>query len=128
MKKRNRIIYWVTTIWFSLGMTSAGIVQLIRMEEEIERTVDHLGFPAYTLTILGVWKLLGVVAILVPKFTLIKEWAYAGFFFNITGALYAHFVMRDPLGEIFPALLLLTLLIVSYYFRPASRRIVPAVQ
>ena len=125
MKKRDKIIYWVATLWLALGMTSTGIVQLIEMQEEIDRTVDHLGFPVYFLTIIGSWKILGVIAVLVPKFPLIKEWAYAGFFFNMTGALYAHIIMRDPIGEMFPAMLLLTLTIVSWYFRPASRKLSP---
>ncbi len=125
MKKRNKIIYWVATLWLALGMTSSGIVQLIGMQDEIDRTVDHLGFPVYFLTIIGSWKILGVIAVLVPKFPLIKEWAYAGFFFNLTGALYAHIIMRDPIGEMFPAILLLTLTIVSWYFRPASRKLSP---
>ncbi len=123
MKKRDKIIYWVATLWLSLGMTSAGIVQIIRMEDEIDRTVDHLGFPEYVLTVLGIWKILGVIAILIPKYPLLKEWAYAGFFFNMTGALYAHIVMQDPFGEIFPATLLLVLTVVSYYFRPAERKL-----
>ena len=125
MKKRDKIIYWVATLWLALGMTSTGIVQLIGMQEEIDRTVEHLGFPVYFLTIIGSWKILGVIAVLVPKFPLIKEWAYAGFFFNMTGALYAHIIMRDPIGEMFPAMLLLTLTIVSWYFRPASRKLSP---
>ncbi|MBV6643216.1 MAG: DoxX family protein [Cyclobacteriaceae bacterium] len=123
MKKRDKIIYWVATLWLALGMTSTGIVQLIGMQDEIDRTVDHLGFPVYFLTIIGIWKLLGVIAILVPKFSLIKEWAYAGFFFNMTGALYAHVAMGDPFSEMFPALLLLALTIVSWYFRPESRKL-----
>lgn len=123
MEKRDKIIYWVATLWLALGMTSTGIVQLIGMQEEIDRTVDHLGFPVYFLTIIGSWKILGVIAVFVPKFPLIKEWAYAGFFFNMTGALYAHIIMRDPIGEMFPAILLLTLTIVSWYFRPASRKL-----
>lgn len=123
MKKRDQIIYWVSTLWLSLGMTSAGIVQLIKMDEEIDRTVTHLGFPIYFLTIIGTWKILGVITILIPKFPLLKEWAYAGFFFNLTGALYAHFVMRDPIGEIFPAALLLMLTVISWFFRPTSRKL-----
>lgn len=78
MKKRDKIIYWVATIWLSLGMVSTGIVQVIQMNEEVQK-MNELGYPAYFLTLIGVWKLLGVVAVLVPKFPLIKEWAYAGF-------------------------------------------------
>src|SRR4051812_36749942 len=78
MTKRNKIIYWVATLWLALGMTSTGIVQLMHMKEEVDK-MSLLGYPLYFLTILGLWKILGVVAILVPKFPLVKEWAYAGF-------------------------------------------------
>lgn len=80
MNKRNKIIYWVATLWLSLGMLSTGIVQLIQMEEEVDMMED-LGYPVYLLSILGIWKILGVAAILLPKYPLVKEWAYAGFFF-----------------------------------------------
>lgn len=74
MKNRDKIMYWVATSWLSLGMVSTGIVQLIQLEEEVQK-MNTLGYPAYFLTIIGVWKILGVVAVLVPKFPLIKEWA-----------------------------------------------------
>lgn len=122
MGKRNKIIYWIATIWLSLGMVSTAIVQLIPMEEEVEK-MKALGYPSYFLTILGLWKLLGVVAVLIPKFPVLKEWAYAGFFFAMTGAAMSHMAMSDPMGEIFPSLLLLLLTIVSWYFRPAARKI-----
>ncbi|WP_222166693.1 DoxX family protein [Edaphocola aurantiacus] len=121
MSKRNKIIYWIATVWLSLGMVSTAIVQLIPVEEEAEK-MKALGYPSYFLTILGVWKLLGVVAVLVPKFPVLKEWAYAGFFFAMTGAAISHIAMSDPMGEIFPSLLLLLLTIVSWYFRPAARK------
>ncbi len=79
MTKRNKIIYWVATLWLALGMTSTGIVQFIKMKEEVD-LFNRLGYPIYFLTILGIWKILGVVAVLIPKFPLLKEWAYAGFF------------------------------------------------
>lgn len=121
MTKRNKIIYWVATLWLALGMTSTAIVQLIPMEEEAQKMKD-LGYPSYFLTILGVWKLLGVVAVLVPGMPRLKEWAYAGFFFAMSGAAVSHIFMGDPAGEIFPSLLLLVLTMVSWYFRPAARK------
>ena len=123
MSKRNKIIYWVATLWMSLGMVSSGIVQLIRMEDELDRTVEHLGYPIYFLTILAIWKLLGVIVALAPKLPLVKEWAYAGFFFAMSGALISHLVMKDPLSEIFPSVLLLILTIISWYSRPESRKL-----
>lgn len=123
MSKRNKIIYWIATLWMALGMMSSAIVQLIPLPEEIERTVDHLGYPAYFLTILGIWKILGVIVALAPKLPLLKEWAYAGFFFAMTGALVSHLFAGDPFGEIFPSVLLLLLICLSWYFRPQSRKL-----
>ena len=122
MTKRNKIIYWVSTIWLSLGMLSSGIVQLFRMKEETDFILD-LGYPAYFLTIFGIWKILGVVALLIPRFPLVKEWAYAGFFFAMSGAVYSHAAVKSSLSEFFPPLLLLTLTVVSWYSRPPDRKL-----
>ncbi len=123
MKKRDKIIYWVATIWLSLGMLSTGIVQLLKIEEEVQK-IDILGYPSYFLTIIGIWKVLGVVAILIPKFPLVKEWAYAGFFFLMTGALFTHFASGDSAIAYFGASLLLVLGFLSWYFRPADRKLI----
>lgn len=122
MEKRNKIIYWVATVWLSLGMLSTGIVQLIKMKEEADM-MAHLGYPLYFLTLLGIWKILGVVAVLVPKFPLLKEWAYAGFFFSMSGAIYSHIASGDAAKELFGPVLLLILTVVSWYFRPADRKL-----
>lgn len=121
MEKRNKIIYWISTLWLALGMVSTGIVQLSGVKEETEM-MAHLGYPAYFLTIIGVWKILGVIAVLIPKFTILKEWAYAGFFFAMSGAIFSHLGAHDPVKDILPALLLLALTLVSWYFRPANRK------
>lgn len=122
MKKWMKIVYWISTLWLSLGMVSTGIVQTWQMEEEIQFIID-LGYPAYFLSLLGIWKLLGVIAILIPARPLLKEYAYAGFFFTMTGAIYSHIYQGHGIKEIFPALLLLSLTIVSWYFRPADRKL-----
>jgi uncharacterized membrane protein YphA (DoxX/SURF4 family) len=121
MTKRNKIIYWVSTLWLSLGMASTGIVQVLNMKAETEFII-RLGYPAYFLTLLGSWKLLGVIAVLIPKFPILKEWAYAGFFFTMTGAVYSHVVSGDAATEFFGPSLLLILTVVSWYFRPADRK------
>jgi uncharacterized membrane protein YphA (DoxX/SURF4 family) len=123
MTKRNKIIYWISTIWLALGMLSTGTVQLIKMQDGVD-AVTRLGYPVYLLTILGIWKILGVVAILVPNFPRLKEWAYAGFFFAMSGAVFSHVALGDYLNEIFPSLLLLILTMVSWYFRTADRKII----
>lgn len=122
MTKRNKIIYWIATAWLALGMLSTGIVQLIRMKEEVA-VITQLGYPAYFLTLLGVWKILGVVAVLIPRFALLKEWAYAGFFFAMTGAMFSHVASGSSANELFGPLLLLVLTGVSWYFRPPTRKI-----
>jgi uncharacterized membrane protein YphA (DoxX/SURF4 family) len=126
MTKKTKAVYWISTLWLALGMLSTGIVQLLRMKAEGGASVDgitHLGYPIYLLTLLGVWKLLGVAAVLMPRSPLLKEWAYAGFFFAMTGAIFSHLAVGDPAKEILPALLLLTLTAVSWYFRPANRKL-----
>lgn len=127
MSKKNKIIYWIATLWLSLGMVSSGIVQLLKMKEEVDMFA-HLGYPVYFLTMLAIWKFLGVVAVLIPRFPLLKEWAYAGFFFAMSGAVYSHVASGDSAGETFPPVLLLVLTLVSWYFRPADRKIVAANQ
>lgn len=122
MKKSDKIIYWVATIWLSLGMVSTGIVQIIRMDEEVQK-MNELGYPFYFLTIIGTWKLLGVIAVLVPKFPLVKEWAYAGFFFLMTGAIFTHLAVGNGAVEYFGPTLLLVLTIVSWFYRPSERQI-----
>ncbi len=125
MTKTRKIIYWVATLWLSLGMFATGIGQMLKANGQGGADMlAHLGYPAYLLTILAFWKLLGVVAVLIPNFPLIKEWAYAGFFFIMSGAIFSHLAVSDPLVEILPALLLLILTVVSWYFRPESRKLV----
>ncbi|WP_316842393.1 DoxX family protein [Pedobacter gandavensis] len=123
MEKRNKIIYWIATLWLALGMASTGIVQLLKVKEEVAN-ITQLGYPLYFLTLLGIWKILGVVTILIPKFTLLKEWAYAGFFFAMSGAIFSQLASGNPLNKIFPSLLLLLLTVISWYFRPADRKII----
>jgi hypothetical protein len=134
MTKRNKIIYWAATIWLALGMLATGTLQLLKVEAAgavAPPGVDgiiHLGYPVYFLTILGIWKILGVVALLIPKFPLLKEWAYAGFFFIMSGAVFSHIAVGDFLNEIVPSLLLLILTVVSWYFRPANRKVISVAQ
>ncbi|HYC34425.1 MAG TPA: DoxX family protein [Candidatus Paceibacterota bacterium] len=125
MSKRNKIIYWIATIWLALGMLSSGIVQLMRLDMEIDLMI-HLGYPLYFLTILGISKILGVLAILTPRRPRLKEWAYAGFFFTMAGAVFSHLSVGDSIKDIIPALLLLVLTVVSWYFRPLDKKVLSA--
>lgn len=100
MTRRNKIIYWVATIWLALGMLSTGMVQLIKVKEEVDN-ITHLGYPLYFLTLLGIWKMLGVATVLISKFPVLKEWAYAGFFFAMSGAVFSHLASGDGAKENF---------------------------
>ncbi len=124
--KAGKIIYWISTIWLSLGMLSTGLVQLFKAKEGTGgvNTITHLGYPVYLLTLLGIWKILGVIAVLLPKIPLIKEWAYIGFFFVMSGAIFSHIASGDSMNAIFPALLLLVLTSLSWHFRPLDRKII----
>jgi hypothetical protein len=123
MTKKQKIVYWFFTGWLALGMVSTGIVQLIRMPEEVE-VFTGLGYPVYLMTLIGVWKLLGAVAVLAPKFPLLKEWAYAGFFFCMSGAAVSHIAAGHSVGTVIPPLLLLALTGISWYLRPADRKVI----
>lgn len=126
MTRTTKIIYWIATIWLALGMLSTGAVQLLKQKTGAGGvdSITRLGYPTYFLTILGIWKILGVIAVLIPKFPLIKEWAYAGFFFAMSGAIFSHIAADNSLKEILPSLLLLVLTITSWYSRPTDRRII----
>ncbi len=121
MKKRN-IIYWISTGFLSLGMTAGGIQQLLQIGGYND-IITKLGYPMYILPILGFWKILGVLCILMPKLPLIKEWAYAGFFFAMSGAAVSHLAAGESFTEAIPSLILLTATILSWYFRPSSRKL-----
>lgn len=122
MTKRNKIIYWVATVWLAVAMIASGIQQIFTIGGFVE-IMERLGFPTYFSVILGVWKTAGVVAILIPKFPLLKEWAYAGFFFVMSGAIVSHHAVGDEAIELFAPTFLLTLTVVSWYFRPTDRKL-----
>src|SRR5580700_3682970 len=99
---RNKIIFWISTIWLCTGMISTGIVQLSK-QKGAPGAIDsmmRLGYPTYLLTFLGIVKVIGVVVVLIPKFPVLKEWAYAGFFFLMTGAIFSHVESGDSFKEI----------------------------
>ncbi|MCO4294433.1 DoxX family protein [Solitalea sp. MAHUQ-68] len=119
--KAAKITYWIATIWLALGMLSTGIVQFIKVKEQTDM-MNHLGYPVYFLTIIAIWKFLGVIVVLLPRFPLLKEWTYAGFFFAMSGAVISHLACGDGFKEIFGPALLIILIVVSWYFRPANRK------
>ena len=112
--------YWTATALVAFVLLSGGAAQLARMPQNVEGMV-HLGYPVYLLGILGFWKVLGGVALLAPRFPRLKEWAYAGAFFDLSGAAASHLFAGDPLARVaWPALFALVTL-ASWALRPQSR-------
>src|ERR1700691_3117640 len=102
MTKRYKIIYWAATGFLAFGMLAQGFAQIFHTKGYVDIIV-HLSYPLYFLYIIGIWKILGVIAILIPRFNLVKEWAYAGFFFVMSGAVFSHIASGDSINKIFPA-------------------------
>jgi len=115
--------YWALTGLVCLSQGVSGALDLIGAEV-ITEGLASLGYPAYVATILGVWKLLAVVALLAPGLPRVKEWAYAGLFFDLSGAFASHYMSGDGPADLAPPLIVLALVIGSYLLRPADRRLV----
>lgn len=123
MEKRKLIIYWLSTGLMAVGMLGSGIAQVFKAKAMVD-LVTPLGYPPYFLTIIGTWKILGIIAILVPGLKLLKEWAYAGLFFTMTGAFISHLACGDHDAKALLGPFMQTVFIIlSWYFRPANRRI-----
>ena len=120
--KTKNAAYWITTALVCMGMFGGGVAQLIGAKWNADGMV-HLGFPLYAMTIIGTWKILGVFILLTPGFLLLKEWAYAGFFFLMTGAVVSHLASGDGIGGSFVQGVFVILIILSWYLRPAERKL-----
>src|SRR5262249_17551414 len=114
------IAYWTTTGMVVFAMLSGGIAELAHRPETIDG-MKQLGYPVYFVMILGFWKLLGSLALAVPGFPTVKEWAYAGIFFNMTGAAVSHVVCQDAVWHVVVTVGLAALAVASWALRPASR-------
>jgi uncharacterized membrane protein YphA (DoxX/SURF4 family) len=122
MKKETikNTAYWVTTIFGPASFVIGGVLHLARAEQ-VMSGLSHLGYPAYFASILGAWKVLGAIAIVVPRFPRLKEWAYAGFFFDLTAAAVSRAAVGDSTADIVAPLVFLALVLASWALRPASR-------
>jgi uncharacterized membrane protein YphA (DoxX/SURF4 family) len=120
MMKAKSMGYWATTTIVALVLLSGGAAQLMRRPETVEG-MAHLGYPLYFTTILGFWKVAGGIALLAPRFPRLKEWAYAGAFFELTGASASHLACGDSAGHIMGPLLFAALAVASWALRPQSR-------
>ncbi|HEY6952135.1 MAG TPA: DoxX family protein [Bacteroidota bacterium] len=112
--------YWVTTAFLVFGVLSGGVSELMRRPENVEGIV-RLGYPVYLVSIIGFWKVLGSIVLLLPRFPRLKEWAYAGIFFNMTGAAVSHAVCGDAPWHVFATLAFAVLTLASWALRPQSR-------
>src|SRR5258707_10251361 len=94
--KKTKILYWVFTGLLAVFMLFSSVPDIMVVPDAISIVTTHLGYPKYIIAFLGVAKLLGVIAILVPGFPRLKEWAYAGFVFDLSGAMYSSIAVGDP--------------------------------
>ena len=122
-KKSRKIAFWIVTGLLCFGMVGGGIAQLIRAKPNVDG-MNSLGYPLYMLTILGIWKLLAVFAILIPKYPLVKEWAYAGLFFLLSGGVISHLVSGEGVIKALPVFVFMCLDIASWYLRPSNRKLI----
>jgi hypothetical protein len=120
--KARTVAYWATTVLVAFSM-SGGIAQLARVPGVVDGFVRILGYPPYFVTILGLWKVLGAIAILVPRFPRLKEWAYAGIFFDLTGAAASNVAVHGSAFHILAPLIVAVLAVTSWALRPPSRTI-----
>ncbi len=118
--KARRIGYWAATALLAFGLFAGGTAYLLRPPVIVEG-MRHLGYPLYVTTILGAWKVLGAVVLLAPRLPRLKEWAYAGAFFNMTGAVASHILSGDPPAEYLWPLLFAACVVASWALRPPGR-------
>jgi hypothetical protein len=116
------IAYWVTTVLVAVEALAGGLMDVLQLRY-VSETMEHLGYPAYFTTVLGVWKLLAVVPLLAPGMPRVKEWAYAGMFFDLTGAVASHLAVGDGLPAVVAPTIHTGLVVASWVLRPPTRRL-----
>jgi len=115
------VAFWATTIFGPTSFVIGGVLLLTGNKEAVSGLLQ-LGYPAYFGGLLGLWKLLGAIVVAAPGLPRLKEWAYAGFVFDLTAAAYSHAANGDSAGAVAEPLVFLALVLASYALRPASRR------
>jgi len=116
------IAFWVATIFGPTSFVIGGVIGLTGSPEAVAN-LQHLGYPAYFGVLLGAWKLAGAIAITVPGLPRLKEWAYAGFAFDLTAAAVSHVALGDTALDVIAPLGFLTLVLASWALRPDSRKL-----
>ena len=114
VRKSTRILYWITTGLFAFMMFGSAIPDVLSVDIAVKGMHTDLGYPLYFIPFIGVAKVLGVIAILIPGYPRIKEWAYAGLFFDLTGATYSIFALGATGSDYAFMLMPLTLFFLSY--------------
>ena len=122
---RRRIAFWLVTIPVLLAFAFSGVANLAHFPH-IARDMTHLGYPPYFSTILGAWKVLGAIAVAVPGFRAVKEWAYAGMIFDLSGAAISRGVVGDGAPGVAPPLLVASLVVASWTLRSANQKRSPS--
>ena len=121
-ERKRAIFYWLATALLISELILGGIWDVLRVPH-VREVIERLGYPTYFLVILGGWKLLGAVALVIPRFPRLKEWAYAGVVFNLTGALVSHVASGDiEPGPMAYLVVMLGATLASWSLRPPSRR------
>ena len=121
MITRKQVYYWASTGAAAVALTAIGVADVVRVPAVVQG-LTHLGYPAYVATMLGVAKLLAVAAIVTPGHGRVKEWAYAGLSFVLTGAAISHTVSGDPVGNILVPVVLLAVVMASWAQAPIADR------
>jgi uncharacterized membrane protein YphA (DoxX/SURF4 family) len=112
--------YWVATALAAVAFIVPGIGNLAHAPH-IAHDMAHLGYPGYFLYVLGTWKVLGAIAIVTPGFPRLKEWAYAGMMFDLTGAAASRIASGDNVGTVIIPLVIAAVVVTSWALRPAGR-------
>ena len=123
MEKTKRTWYWIITGILSFCLFSGGMAQALQVKDVVQG-FKPLGYPNYFISLIGIWKMLGIIAILIPGFRLLKEWAYAGLFFTMSGAVISHIASGNITAQIIAPIILSVFTVLSWYLRPANRKIV----
>ncbi|NIJ53893.1 DoxX family protein [Dyadobacter arcticus] len=113
--KKTKIIYWILTGLLSVMLGIGSVYDAISAPEAVEH-VTRIGYPTYLVPFLGVMKILGIIAILIPGYPRIKEWAYAGLAYDMFGALYSHVAFGDGVQMWGGLIVGLVLLGASYFY------------
>ena len=118
--KGRAVAFWAVTVPVCLAFALSGIANLAHVSH-VARDMARLGYPAYVMDVLGVWKVLGAMLVAVPGFRRAKEWAYAGMTFDVTGAAVSRAVVGDGLAGVLPPLVVASLVVASWALRSEDR-------